>query len=156
MKKNLTSLPQSLITKPRNPHLKTPPLSPLFLFKRINSLININNPQPLIHPKLMDIIPHQNSPMLRRIRIATNLARHELAQPAFLSEPFAAHAGDGMPADADGALGSVDGGGGGGDYVWFGAEAEGVGYVKGGAEEGVVGGGGGFLELGVSVCWVRR
>jgi hypothetical protein len=56
----------------------------------------------------MAVVPHQHSPMLRRIRILIDLFRNLLAESGLLGKPLAGKPGDGMPAYLDGALFGVD------------------------------------------------
>ena len=116
----LTCLSERLIRKPRLSHFESPP------FRPVKMLIDVDNIQLLVHPQLMHIVPHQHSPMLRRIRIFAYLLRDHLAQPGLLCQPFPAHASNWVPANFDGAELGIDAWLAPWDAVGSLAEAEGV------------------------------
>ena len=72
----------------------------------------------------MTIVPHQNSPVLRRIGVFVNLVGNELAYHRLLGEPLPRGTGDRVPADVDGAGRITDAGCPRWDHVGFSAETE--------------------------------
>ena len=72
----------------------------------------------------MTIVPHQNSPVLRRIGVFVNLVGNELAYHRLLGEPLPRGTGDGVPSDVDGAGRITDAGCPRRDHVRLAAETE--------------------------------
>lgn len=56
----------------------------------------------------MHIVPHEHSPVLRRVGTFVDLLGDDLAKPRLLGEPLAGEPGDGVPADLDGARLAAD------------------------------------------------
>jgi hypothetical protein len=116
----LTGLSERLVRKPRLSNLKRMPVRPIKL------LINVNHVKLLVHPKLVNVLPNENGPMLGRIRISADVLGDHLPYPRFISQPFPAHACDRMPAYLDNAKVSIHPGLAGRYHVWFRAEPEGM------------------------------
>jgi hypothetical protein len=56
------------------------------------------------HPKLVAVIIHEHGPVLRRVGILADVLGDHLSEAGLLGKPLARKAGDGVPANLDGAV----------------------------------------------------